>query len=496
MASRIVLLGLGGLSLELLDPLIHHGWLPNLEYLLGRGVVGTLSSDIPPFAAAEWASLLTGQGPGTTGFLEGSRKTPGSYFPEVANLEALARRAPLSFLGRTAPETVLVGVPLPAAPGPPPPEDGIQVLRWDEGRLTVRSLPLPVVDEGARGAEAKEERPEDFLEKAIRRMIALSVSIARMVRSSEHPIIAVHFAGLDRVLSRFHKDIVAALLGRSIRGLDALLRQFLRVFDDAVGPVLDLSRKDGTFVVLFSPHGYAPLDRVMNLNAFLLSRGYLALRREEGREVLLREVAAPVLRSMKIERGRVKRILSRPGLSEAVDRAGSLFSSEIGLFDWGRTRAFALTRTGITLNVRGVESAGAVNPGPEERALGEEIRHALRSLIDLGTGKFPVREVLWREELFSGPGLSELPHLVVRDWDPTYILEDWRKVAPSEEIFSDPARRTGTPRSPGFYCFFGARLPDRLRPPLSRTLGEISCAIALLLDDKDHSFPVKAPQGS
>jgi predicted AlkP superfamily phosphohydrolase/phosphomutase len=44
MASRIVLLGLGGLSLELLDPLIHRGWIPNLEYLLGRGVVGPLSS--------------------------------------------------------------------------------------------------------------------------------------------------------------------------------------------------------------------------------------------------------------------------------------------------------------------------------------------------------------------------------------------------------------------------------------------------------------------
>lgn len=495
MASRVVLLGLGGLSLELLDPLIHHGWLPNLEYLLGRGVVGPLSSDIPPFAAAEWAMLLTGQGPGTTGFLEGSRKTPGSYFPEVANLEALARRVPRSFLGRTAPETVLVGVPLPAAPGPTPPGDGIQALRWEDGRLTVRSLPLPV-EEGARGAEAKEERPEDFLKRAIRRMIALSVSIARMVRSSEHPIIAVHFAGLDRVLSRFHKDIAAALLGRSVRGLDALLRQFLRVFDDAVGPVLDLSRKDGTFVVLFSPHGYAPLDRVMNLNAFLISRGYLALRREEGREVLLRDVAAPVLRSMKIGRGSVKRILNRPGLREVVDRAGSLFSSEIGLFDWGRTRAFALTRTGITLNVRGVESAGSVNPGPEERALGEEIRHALRSLIDLGTGKFPVREVLWREELFSGPGLSELPHLVVRDWDPTYILEDWRKVAPSEEIFSDPAHRTGTPRSPGFYCFFGAGLPERLRPPLPRTLPEISEILTGFLEKGNLSLPVKAPQGS
>ncbi|EQD24133.1 MAG: hypothetical protein D084_Lepto4C00571G0002, partial [Leptospirillum sp. Group IV 'UBA BS'] len=118
MASHLVLLGLGGLSLELLDPLIHNGWLPNLEFLMGRGVVGSLSSDLPPYAATEWTTLLTGEGPGTTGFLEGSRKTPGSYFPEVASLRALGPAlSPLPSRPELH-ETVLVGVPIPPAPGP------------------------------------------------------------------------------------------------------------------------------------------------------------------------------------------------------------------------------------------------------------------------------------------------------------------------------------------------------------------------------------------
>ena len=495
MASRVVLLGLGGLSLEILDPLIHRGWVPNLEYLLGRGVVGPLSSGLPPFAAAEWTMLLTGEGPGTTGFLEGCRKTPGSYFPEVASLKALSRRAPLSLLARTAPETVLVGVPLPPVPGPLPPEEAIQILHWEGERFSARSLPFPMEESSPEG-EGEADALARFLEGAIRRMIALSVSVARMLRSGGPRMVAIHFAGLDRILARFYQDLSAAFLGRSARGFDDPLRQFFRVFDDAVGTVLDLSRKSGNLVVLSSAHGFGPARRVLNLNAFLLSRGYLATRPEVGKESLLREVAAPVLRSMRIERGRVKRILGRPSLSDVVDRAGSLFSSEIGHFDWSRIRAFSLTRTGITLNVRGVESMGTVNPGPEERALGEVIRQELLALEDPATGRRPVREVVWREALFEGPGLPELPHLFVRDWDPEYLLEDWRKIVPSDPVFSDPVLRTGSPRPSGFYCFSGAALPDRLRSPRSRTLPEITKILTDFLGDQDPSLPVHLPQGS
>lgn len=495
MATRLVFLGLGGLSLDLLDPLIHHGWIPNLEYLLGRGVVGPLSSGIPPFSAAEWTMLLTGLGPGTTGFFDGSRKAPGSYFPEAASLEALSRRAPRSLLAKTAPETVLVGVPLPPIPGPLPPEEAIQVLHWKGETFSARSLPLSLDERPAAGEEER-DLLSHFLDGAIRRMIALSVSIARTLRSGGPRMVAVHFAGLDRILARFHRDLASVFLGGTARVFDEPLRQFFRVFDDAVGTVLDLSRRSGALVVLASAHGFGPAKRVLNLNAFLLSRGYLALRPEIGKESLLREVAAPVLRSMGIERSRVKRMLNRPGLFEVVDRAGSLISSEIGHFDWRRTRAFSLTRTGINLNVRGVESLGTVNPGPEERALGEALREELLSLEDPATGRRPVREVLWRESLFEGPGLPELPHLIVRDWDPEYLLEDWRKVSPSGPVFSEPTLRTGSPRVSGFYCFSGIGLPDRLRSPGSRTLPEIAALLSNFSGEQNLSHPALFPQGS
>lgn len=492
MTSRILLLGVGGLSLELLDPLIHNGWLPNLEFLLGRGVVGPLISDLPPFAALEWSTLLSGEGPGTTGFLEGWRKGSGTYFPEIANLSALARRSSRFLLARSSREAALVGVPLPTDAGPLPSEESIQLFRWEEGRLAVRSLSVPSVNFPG---PQESETPEGYLEGAVRRMISLSVSVARTVRESGARMVAVHFAGLDRILSRFHKDIVSALLGRNDRGLEALLRQFFRVFDDVLGTVIEITRRTDSLIILASPHGFVPARRVINLNAFLVSRGYLALRPEAVGELLLREVAAPVLRAMKLERGRVRKILGRPALQDVVDRTGSLLSSEIGLFDWSRTRAFALSRTGITLNVKGVESQGTVNPGPEERALGEEIREALLTLADPATGQSPLREVSWREELFGGPGLPELPHLVVHGHDPGYLFEDWRKASPSAPIFADPCDRTGSPGGPGFYCISGSGSFSssagnrRLALPRLRTLPEISAMIATVLDGELSSGP-------
>ena len=492
MTTRVFLLGIGGLSLDVLDALIHNGWLPNLEFLLSRGAVGPLTSDIPPYAASEWATLLTGETPGTTGFLEGCRKGAGSYFPEVVSLAALARRSPRFLLARPSLETALVGVPIPAEPGPLPPRESVHLLEVKDGEISVRPL-APASDPV--GTMEDDGDPALILEETIRHMVALSISISRTLKESRARLVAIHFGVLDRIFSRFNRDLESALLGRKERGLEELLRQFFRAFDDSLGGLQEISRGTETLIALVSPHGFVPAARVLNLNGFLLSRGDLSLRPSTGGDHLLRGMAAPLLRSMGIDRRHLKQILPRPALQEAVDRSGSLLSSEIGQFDWGRTRAFALSRTGITLNIRGVESQGRVNPGPQSRALGEEIREALLSLVDPATGRSPVGEVRWREDLYEGPGLPELPHLVVRGWDPGYLFDDWRHATSDCPVFSDPRGRTGAPREGGFYCLFGAgsffekALKRRLHLPRTRSLAEMTALVGHALDGEQTADP-------
>lgn len=64
---RVLVLGWGGATWRILDPLLETGQLPNLAALIARGQAGELESIRPPASAAAWTSLSTGKHPGETG---------------------------------------------------------------------------------------------------------------------------------------------------------------------------------------------------------------------------------------------------------------------------------------------------------------------------------------------------------------------------------------------------------------------------------------------
>jgi len=131
---------------------------------------------------------------------------------------------------------------------------------------------------------------------------------------------------------------------------------------------------DETLVIVLSDHGVGNFRRGVHLNTWLHDQGLLAL--ESG---------------------------ARPGPD-----AGDLLRR----VDWSRTRAYALGLSGIYLNVKGREGQGVVSPD-EASSLGEDIAAALAALVDPEGGRRPVRSVLPRARLYTGPYADESPDLVV-----------------------------------------------------------------------------------
>jgi predicted AlkP superfamily phosphohydrolase/phosphomutase len=85
--------------------------------------------------------------------------------------------------------------------------------------------------------------------------------------------------------------------------------------------------------------------------------------------------------------------------------------------DWAHTRAFSQPEPGhgwIRLNVEGREPEGLVAPGPEARALEDEIAEELRLLTNADTGEPAVAQVLRRDDLGPGARAGDLPDLVLR----------------------------------------------------------------------------------
>ena len=142
-------------------------------------------------------------------------------------------------------------------------------------------------------------------------------------------------------------------------------------YDALVGRVMAKLRPDDLLFVL-SDHGFTSFRRGVNLNAWLLAHGYLALREGcDGSTEWLRDV------------------------------------------DWSRTRAYSVGLTGIYLNLAGREAEGIVAPGAEAEALRRELIAKLSGLRDEERGEVGINEVYAAVDVYDGPYLPNAPDLIV-----------------------------------------------------------------------------------
>ena len=149
------------------------------------------------------------------------------------------------------------------------------------------------------------------------------------------------------------------------------IRELYKKNDALVGDIVQRLGEDDLLMVI-SDHGFSSFRRGINLNAWLLREGYLALRdNTDGTAEWLRDV------------------------------------------DWSRTRAYGLGLTGLFLNIRGREQLGIVKAGAEAEALKAEIRLKLHGLIDPDNGEVGIREAFDTATLYSGPYLENGPDFVI-----------------------------------------------------------------------------------
>jgi predicted AlkP superfamily phosphohydrolase/phosphomutase len=90
---------------------------------------------------------------------------------------------------------------------------------------------------------------------------------------------------------------------------------------------------------------------------------------------------------------------------------------------WPDTRAYAVsiypTVDGIVLNLKGRQPEGVVEPGNDADRMVDEIRAKLEMLRDPRTGSEVVKEVLRREDIYTGEHAKKMPDLIVK-YDPEY----------------------------------------------------------------------------
>ena len=166
---------------------------------------------------------------------------------------------------------------------------------------------------------------------------------------------------------------------------DALLRSY-QLMDAIVGDAMAAAEKKNAALIVLSDHGFASFRKSVNYNTWLVMNGYMSLK--TGVQVKDRNV-------------------------EMLFDSGQFWEN----VDWSHTRAYAMGLGEMYINVKGRESQGIVNPGPEYDALKSELKSRLVTMTDMETMEHPVRRVLSREEIYRQFDPNMIPDLFVTNND-------------------------------------------------------------------------------
>ena len=416
---QVLLLGLDGACLPVVEPLLEDGRLPALADLLERGASGPLESQIPPWTPSAWPSLYTGTNPGTHGVFDFLAFD--GYDWDVVNRSHVREYALWELLDERGLTSVVVNVPVTS---PPPAFDGALI----PGYIAPESPPCHpdgvLAEVRERIGEYRLYPPDDVEGDEqvdwYRRLTRMRGAAFRHLADRFDPDFGfLQFQQTDTV---FHER----------PGDDDAVRAVYEAVDEEVGAVLEACDPDAVLVA--SDHGigpYAPEE--FRVNEFLRERGYVETTggqggmpawgavdpatigsEDEGR-ASLGEYALTAAAACGITSQRVGAVLDRLGLADLVLRfvPTEAVRAATESVDFPDSTAYMRSRTelGVRINLAGREPEGTVSPAeyPSVRAdLIEELEG-----VTTPDGDPVFEEVGPREEFFDGPYVEDAADVIV-----------------------------------------------------------------------------------
>lgn len=410
---RLLVIGLDGLTFDVVNPLIEMGHLPNVARLMGEGSKSPLLSTVPTLSPVAWSSFITGQSPGDHGVYAWGIKTS-DYRISLINANYLQDQSIWSTLHQAGKRIGVIGLPMSYPPHPYPsfmvggplspgvhssftfPDSLYQELKKNVGEYIIDLDKKQLLAEGEEGIVA-----------ALSRMVRVRGE-ATLYLLQEYPwdVLTAVFVATDRLQHCLWHHFSFA---QPFTGIQRSIVGFYDLIDEYIGRLIDVT-PDPKTVVLLSDHGFGPGKRKISLNGWLLREGYLR-RGESVQGKRMRQQVLAAANRVGLTRTQIKEWLGRVGLLDILGSRLDEVSTYETAFDWQRSIAFAGGQ-GIFLNVRGREREGIVPPGRDYERMRKEIAEKLLALQDPETGERAFEQVRYREELYDGRRVGMAPDVV------------------------------------------------------------------------------------
>lgn len=435
----MVVIGLDGATLELIEPWAKESLLPNLAQIMAEGAYGELRSTIPAVTAPAWTSFATGKNPGKHSIYDFVTLDAGTGRLTYSNSEHCQGEPLWDILSRHGKRVCVMNVPMTY---PPRPVNGTMVT----GMMTP-GLDSEFVFPASLQKELRERHPDYMISAAadkdmadypnsLKRMVEARAQLAQDLLSREPwDFFMMVFTATDLVQHMFWRP----MLEEGHPQQQAILEVY-QLIDAKIGEIRD-SLEEGTHLLLMSDHGAGPIKKQVHINRWLEENGYLGycVPDESWRQRLLKRLSVKAFIFWRTQiplslRTRIRNLspkVQNMGVSEKIEAMASV------PFDWSQTRAYhAGTHACIRINLKEREEGGIVESGETYEQLRDELIERFEALTDPETGEPVVDRVYKREDVYSGPALEHAPDLLIQ-WAGEAYWSDARFGKQSRQIFED-----------------------------------------------------------
>lgn len=427
---RVLLVGWDGATFDLIRPFVAQGKLPNVARLIAEGVHGPLTTTVPPWTFPAWSSFMTGKNPGKHGIYDFFRPRHGTYHLEFVN--GSTRKAPSfwKLLSQAGRKVISVSIPCTF---PPEPVNGVMISGFDAPGLggggsavDARGMyPPELCDELNRNVgphpidsivyEINRGRPDLGVERSLETIRQKAATTKYLMTHKPWDCCMILFGESDGICHHYWKwcDPKSPLYSAEPAGLQDSILKIYQELDKQLGELLALAPADTTLMMM-SDHGFGGVtDWVVYPNCWLREKGYLGFR-SRLRRWLSRNLESLKLGAVNFLPVKFKRFLYRMGKRKLGEVESMV---RYGIIDWPQTTAYFDENPyypAIWINLKGRQPQGTVEPGREYEEVRDRLIHDLQTWRHPQTGDRIVDKVLRREEVYSGPHVSDAPDLVVK----------------------------------------------------------------------------------
>ncbi len=288
MNKKVVVIGLDGVTWQLLDKLLAEDKMPNLKRLLARGVRATLKSTIPPYTYLGWKCYSTGKNPGKLGVFFWYSLTELRKGRIKINDSTSFRSPELwDYLGEKGYKCGVINMPMTY---PPKKINGFMISgqpALEHSNYTYPSeLKRTLTQKGYQVMSQYRllHKPgvseEQVAINQIKAIVGLKQTMENRFAIAKDLMVGLDFLHLtifatDHMVHCAWQTLMDKHNGALVNEID----DFWKTLDSQIGNLVS-RLDDNTYVFMMSDHGQSLLKAYIHLDNWLIKKGYLVMIKE------------------------------------------------------------------------------------------------------------------------------------------------------------------------------------------------------------------------